>query len=328
MPRSMRRWDKKRLGGQSQVEAKEWEQAEELFPGRHKSANFYVGARKFRQAVLAAVVEDGQWKGLSGWDGITKAFLKHGDFSHPQVTKHTQHCVASAFDIYSALGGHPQQMMVTIDILLLMIPHSAPLGVCDLTPDGVSSLCRTITGKETARLMQPLGSTETWNKMKEGGKLTKEKEKLLAKKKASAAKRREKAKERYRQEAAAAKEAQSRRPPGKFCRTSAVKEALQKRQQAKAAEQEASGDLQLYDTMGDLEILQQHDAEQSILTHIITTKRDMIKRDASQEDHLESAAPVILQRCSAGEGKGVGFNRKHCHTFSSSKSWCQNAFKT
>ena len=95
-------------GGRAGLEQKMFQMANKKFPGKYKSKNFYMNAKRFRETAPNYVCEDGEWQGMNVWNAVCTAFLKYGDFGHPNAIKAPAKAVSSAYDVLSVLGDKPR----------------------------------------------------------------------------------------------------------------------------------------------------------------------------------------------------------------------------
>ena len=76
------------IGGQAALEDKEYAEAERMLPGRSRSREFYITARRLRQEGQdeAFPVDSGNYKAASIWDALEIAF-QNGDLSGPNARR-------------------------------------------------------------------------------------------------------------------------------------------------------------------------------------------------------------------------------------------------
>ena len=96
-----------------------------------------------------------------------------------------RNCVQSAYCILKGLKGMQHGLRTAVDIIVMMLPLASGVGFgcCPLTPGGVGVINKVIVPSEVARLSQKLKDSVTYDKMKEGSKLTRNKMEALRKKK-------------------------------------------------------------------------------------------------------------------------------------------------
>ena len=103
------------IGGQAALEDKEYAEAERMLPGRYRSKEFYIAARRLRQEVQdeAFPIDSGNYKAASIWDAVEIAF-QNGDFPGPNAPKAVKHVVAIAHVLWASLRQHPEDPVLSL----------------------------------------------------------------------------------------------------------------------------------------------------------------------------------------------------------------------
>ncbi|CAK0814127.1 unnamed protein product [Prorocentrum cordatum] len=226
----------KSMGTQSLYEDEHFKIANTVYPGRWgTSKNYCIRCAAFRRDAQKIEITSGPCKGDSLWGAIEKAFLELGDFANmgPKLVKNV---VLSADALVKVLKDVPRGPETIVDILLMMIPTSDVLGKSPLLPNGAGLLDMTLTDQHVRELLKTMEIAAVFEKLKDGSKLTKQKQTALLKKQAKADMNEEKKTERKlaKEAADAAKAKPTSRAKGKPDTKKAFEDKIAQKMQANA----------------------------------------------------------------------------------------------
>ncbi|CAK0797145.1 unnamed protein product, partial [Prorocentrum cordatum] len=304
----------KSMGTQSLYEDEHFKIANAVYPGRWgTSKNYYTRCAAFRRESQKIEVTSGPYKGDSLWRAIEKAFMEFGDFTNmdPKLVKNV---VLSADALVKVLKDAPRGPETIVDILLLMIPTEDVLGRSPLLPNGVGLLDMTLTDQHVRELLKTMENTAVFEKLKEGSKLTRQKQTALLNKQAKADMTEKKKKERQQAKAAAdaARAKPTSRAKGKLDIKKAFKDKIaQKMQDAKRGASGASSSAvatPIEDEIttkrkgddGDVDQLKITDKDKTRLEFIYETEAYLTWLDQRQAFKARSLKLATLKACFTG----------------------------
>ena len=286
----------KSLGSQALWEDEKYKIASSLYKGRWANKTFYTNSVYFVREALGMMVKTGPHTGKTLWAAVQDACIQHADFSDPLVQKNVKNIIMNGSALVRCLKKDDHYgPEAIVDIILLMVAsESSPLGQCSLLPKGVPLLDFALSDEDIKDLLRPLKDTQTFSSMREGGKLTAQKQAALMKQREKQKTMEQKQQARAALRAASKAAAASRHGTSKAAARKLRNKLQQKQRRAIAGSRAkpetlaaALGDATSV-TVDELEALKDADADKTWLQHLKETQEYLNERAPDQASKTQA----------------------------------------